>query len=149
MKNIVAALALLFASVAVQAQQPIASGIALPSAARTASVNSADIPNPGFRGVHVVINVTSWTSGTFTPTIQAKTPIGTYYTLLTGSAAASTQVNAALCTSGCVIVLKVFPAAAAVANVSVSDFLPSTWRVQMTGASTPSATFSVSFLLEQ
>lgn len=121
-------------------------GTLLPSAARTAAtVTSADVLNVGWRGVHVIIKVTSWTSGTYTPVIQGKSPLGDYYTLVQGSSAAGTQINTTLCSAGCVIVLKVYPTATQITNAVASDVVPYLWRVQLAGASTPSATFSVSF----
>lgn len=141
--------ALLLCALHASAQQNFY-GVALASAARTAAtVNSADITNTSYRGAHFIINVTSWTSGTYTPVIQGKSPLGTYYTILQGAAGANTVINTALCSSGCTIVMKVYPTAGAITNAASADILPYQWRVQMVGASTPSATFSVSYLSEQ
>ena len=135
MKKIALFVALLLVGVGAFAQQSI-KGTLLPSAARTATANSADISNPVNRGVHVIINVSAYTSGTFTPRIQGKNPItGVYYDILAGNTISSTGVT----------VLKVYPGIAAVANGSASDAIPGTWRFQMTGAATPSATFSAGY----
>jgi hypothetical protein len=112
----------------------------LPSAARTAAtVNSTDFTNNTWRGAHVIINVSAFTSGTYTPRIQAKDPIsGNYYDLLIGPAIAATGTT----------VLKIYPGIVASPNAAASDILPRTWRVQVNGAATPSMTFSVSAFLE-
>lgn len=112
----------------------------LPSAARTAAtVASADQTNSGWRGVHVVINVSAYTSGSYTPYIQSKDPVsGTYYNVLVGNAISATGVT----------VLKVYPGMATIANGAASDFLPRTWRVYFVGASSQSMTFSVGAFLQ-
>lgn len=128
---------LTFSSIS-HAQQNI-QGSLLVSAARTATANSSDRDNVGTRGIHVIVNISAYTSGTFTPTIQGKDPItGTYYTILAGTALNSTGTT----------ILKVYPGITAAANASASDFIPKTWRVSMVGASTPVATFSVGFFAE-
>lgn len=115
-------------------------GTALASAARTAAqVNSADLSNPGARGVHVLINVSAYTAGNYTPKIQAKDPVsGTYYDLLVGVAMSGTGIQ----------VLKIYPGIATVANGAAADILPYTWRVQVNGAAGQSMTFSVAYFTE-
>jgi hypothetical protein len=116
-------------------------GTLLPSLSRTATtVNTTDQSNYQFRGVSVVINVSAFVSGTYTPTIQGKDPVsGTYYTILTGVAISGTGIT----------VLKVYPGITATTNISVSDILPKTWRVTLAGATSPSMTFSVGVMLSQ
>ena len=111
------------------------------SAARTdTTVVSGDFGNFGYRGAHFVVNVSTFTSGTYTPKIQGKDPVsGIYYDILVGSAIASTGTT----------ILKVYPGISAIANGSASDILPSTWRVLMVGASTPNMVLSVAAYLEQ
>lgn len=109
----------------------------LPNLARTAAqVNSADQTNISWRCAHVVVNVPAYTSGNYTPKIQAAVPASptVYYDLLVGPAISSTGTT----------VLKICPSAVALANASSADFLPRVWRVQVNGASTPVMTFSVS-----
>lgn len=116
-------------------------GTALTSAARTVTTASADIVNTSYRGAHVAINVTSFTSGTWTPVIQGKDPVSlNYYDICTGPAIAATGLT----------IVKVYPGiTSAVENApTCNDFLPRTWRVNMVGASTPSATFSVGYLAD-
>lgn len=113
----------------------------LPSAARTAAqVNSADQNNLTWGGVTVIVNVTSFTAGTYTPKIQGKDPVsGNYYDILTGTAIGATGT----------FTLKVYPGITAAANASVSDMLPRVWRVQLNGATGQSMTFSVGANLQQ
>lgn len=128
-------------------------GTLLTSAARTVTTNSADIINTSYRGAHVIINVTVFTTGTWTPIIQGKDPqTGNYYTILTGPPIAATGTW----------ILKVYPSrldgysvdpvlgdlTSGVNLYLVDDFLPRTWRISMVGASTPNATFSVSYLAD-
>lgn len=112
----------------------------LPSASRTAAtVDSADQTNAGWRGVHVIINVSAYVSGAYTPYVQAKDPVsGTYYDILVGSAITATGIT----------VLKIYPGMATISNGASADFLPRIWRVHLVGASTPSMTFSVGAFLQ-
>lgn len=107
----------------------------LTSAARTATVNSADFTNYNARGLHAIINVTSITSTpSIIPFIQGKDPIsGTYYDILEGNPITTTGIN----------ILKVYPGIAAVVNASANDLLPRTYRVRVTHADTDSITYSV------
>jgi hypothetical protein len=142
MKKLLLSIILTAISLSAYAQQSgNISATLLPSAARTAaSVNSADITNSSWKGAHVIITTSAFTSGTYTPTIQGKDPVtGNYYTILTGAAITGTGT----------VVLRVYPGITATANVSASDFLPRVWRVNLVGASTPSMTFSVGAFLEQ
>lgn len=112
----------------------------LPSAARTAAtVDSADQTNSGWRGAHVVLNVSAFTSGTYTLHIQGKDPVsGTYYDILVGTALAATGVS----------IYKVYPGISTVANGSAADILPRIWRVRLVGAASPSMTFSVGAVMQ-
>lgn len=105
------------------------------SAARTASANSADFGNEGYRGVHVVIDATAAAD---TPsvvfTIEGKDPVsGKYYTIL-ASAAITAQGTT---------VLRVFPGATAAANTVANDCIPGTWRVKAVAGDADSLTYSV------
>lgn len=116
-------------------------GTALASASRTVTTASADIVNTSYRGVHVILNVTAYTSGTWTPTIEGKDPVsGNYYLICTGTTISATGTT----------LLKVYPGIfAQVENAPVcNDIVPRTWRVNMVGATTPSATFSVGYFGE-
>lgn len=135
MKRIISLIVLCFACASCFAQVTNTSGSPLPLATYTAAtVNSPDQLNYNYRGAHIIINVVTVTSGTYTPHIQAKDPIsGLYYDLLVGTAISASGVT----------VLKVYPGIATLSNGSASDILPSVWRVQLIGASTPSMVLSV------
>lgn len=113
----------------------------LASAARTTTpINSADQTNVNYRGIAVVINVSAFTAGTYTFSIQGKDSIsGNYYNMLTSAAIGATGVT----------VLRIYPGMSSVANVANGDFLPRVWRIQAVGASGQSMTFSVSGVLAQ
>jgi hypothetical protein len=110
------------------------STVLLSSAARTATVATADQSNPECRGVVVIINVTADpASASVVATIQGKDELsGVYYTILTSAAIAAVGTT----------VLRVFPGATAATNVTANDVLPSTWRVNFVHADTDSITYS-------
>lgn len=109
----------------------------LASAARTATVASADQYNPdGWRGVHVVIDVTAITA---TPsvvfTVQGRDPVsGQYYTILASAAVTATGTT----------VLRIFPGATAAANTVANDCVPPIWRVNAVHGDADSITYTVS-----
>lgn len=107
----------------------------LVSAARTATVSSADLTNHNARGVHVIIDVTldpALASVTFT--VEGKDPVsGVYYTILTSAAIIATGTTA----------LTVYPGVTETANVKESDVIPRTWRVTATHVDADSITYSV------
>lgn len=122
-------------------------GTLLASAARTVTTSSSDVNNTSYRGAHILVNVTSFTSGTWVLTVEGKDPVSaTYYTICTGPTISATGLT----------IVKVYPGLFATvdgATIIVSpavcgDFLPRTWRITMTGATSPSATFSVGYLGE-
>lgn len=139
MKHIL--LALLFACSFAHAQTSNQSMTVLPSAAYTATtVNSGAINNTSWKGGHVIVNISAFTGGTYTPHVQAQDPVSlVWYDILVGTALGATGTT----------ILKVYPGIGVIANGSASDILPLTWRVQMIGASTPNMTFSVSAYLER
>lgn len=107
----------------------------LASAARTATVDSADQTNVNGRGLHVFVDVTAVTATpTITVKIQGKDAVsGTYYDLLEGTAltAVATQT------------LKVYPGLTAVLNEDENDILPRTWRIRVEHTDADSITYSV------
>lgn len=136
-------LALLLVSSLVYAQVAHYYGVAFSRASRTAAqYNSSDIANQQWKGAYVIIATTAYTSGNYTFKVQGKDSLsGSYYDIVAGSAisGAGTQV------------LKIYPgitAATSASVASVSDMLPAVWRVQANGAGGPSATWSVSFVME-
>lgn len=109
--------------------------VLLPSLARTAAtVNTADQLNQSGKGAVVIVDVTAFTSGTYTFTVQGRDPAsGKYYTILTSAALGATGT----------VILRIYPGLTAAANLTASDVLPTAWRVSAAGAATPSMTFSV------
>jgi hypothetical protein len=108
----------------------------LASAARTATVNSDDLANAGYRGVVVVIDVTAIS---LTPsvvfTIKGKSQLGDdYWTILASAAVTATGQT----------VLRVYPGLTAAANLTASDVLPRQWRVEAVHGDADSITYSVS-----
>jgi hypothetical protein len=143
MKRLLTALILLLAACActpasAQSTNSITNVFA-PAAYTASTITSADQVNSWWVGAHVVINVTSYTSGSYTPHIQGKDPqTGAYYDILVG-----TPISAAGIT-----VLKVYPGIGAIASAATPDILPQIWRVELVGASTPSMTLDVTAFLE-
>lgn len=107
----------------------------LASAARTATVDSADQTNHNARGAHVIIDVTAITATpSITPKIQVKDPASAkYYDVLVGVAITAVGTT----------VIKVYPGIAASANAAASDILGRTWRVRVEHADADSITYSV------
>ena len=106
------------------------------SAPRTVTENSADLDNPYGRGAVLVIDVTAASA---TPsvvfTVKGKSALGSdYYTILASAAITGTGQT----------VLRIYPGLTASANVTASDVLPRTWRVEAAHADTDSITYSVS-----
>lgn len=110
------------------------------SAARTATVNSADITTKGARGarLHLEVTAVSGTSATLDVKLQAK--VGGVYIDIAGAAfSQKLQAGGAVTDE-----LVVFPGVAETANESVSDVLPLVWRAVATiTGTTPSWTFAL------
>lgn len=116
-------------------QRSNVNGTALASAARTASVNSADLINHNGRGLHLVIDVTAITGApSITVTIQGKDALsGKYYTILAGAAITAVGTT----------ILRVYPGLLAAANLVANDVLPRSFRVSVVNANADSITYSV------
>lgn len=112
----------------------------LPATAQTgATVNSPAQQNFNFRGAHFVIYVSAYTSGTYTPHIQGYDAVsGQWYDILVGTGITAIGET----------IIKVYPGIAGTANAAANDILPTTWRVQLIGTSTPAMTISVGAFLE-
>jgi len=110
----------------------------LASAARTAAINSDDLPSYGHRGLHLVVDVTAYTAGSITLTIQGKDSVSAvYYTLLASAALAATGTT----------VLKIYPGIPVIANGVANDVMPDTWRVSVAVGGSQSITYSVAAYL--
>lgn len=91
--------------------------------AATTTKNGDDLYSAGYRGVKVVLDMTTVGTGSVTLTIQGKDlASGKYYTLLAGAAVITDSMN----------VYTVFPGAPATGNVSANDQLPQMFRVIVT-----------------
>jgi hypothetical protein len=96
---------------------------------QAANVNSVDLLNGMGKAIKIGVNITaiSGTGPSLTLAIQGKDlSSGQYYTILTSAA-----LNAVAFT-----LLTICPGMVAVANLTVNDFLPRTWRVACTIAGT-------------
>jgi hypothetical protein len=113
---------------AVANQQILASG------AQTTTQTQVDQTNTNYRGIKVVLDMTTVGAGSVTLTIQGKDPTsGKYFTLLAGAAVTTNVTN----------VYTVYPGLTAVANVTANDVLPNTWRILVTANNANPATYSV------
>lgn len=115
------------------------SGTALASAARTATVSSADITNYNGHGLLVFFDCTaSAVTPSITLKIQGKDPAsGKYYTILESAAITGTATN----------VYRVDPLLTAAANTIAKDLVPDTFRITMTHSDADSITYSVGYCL--
>ena len=109
-------------------------GALITAVGATTTQTGTDQQNTGGRGVKVVMNTTAIGSGSVTLSIQGKdTASNAYYTILTGSAVTTNVTN----------VYTIYPGLTAVANVTVTDVLPRTWRVVVTANNGNAATYTV------
>lgn len=113
--------------------------VLLPSAARTVTQTSADIPTLQASNVQVVLDVTNVAaSPSVTVTINGKDPTsGKYFLLLSGAAVVTAVTNR----------YKVGPTIAAVTNVAAQDYLPSVIQIVVTANNANSGTYSVGYVL--
>jgi hypothetical protein len=113
-------------------------GTVFASAARTATVTSADITATAGQGVVVVLDVTAGSTLSLTVAIQRKdVASGKYVTVLTGAAVTGVSTNT----------YKVYPGLTAAANLTVNDVITGTFRVVVTHGNATSATYSVGYAL--
>lgn len=107
----------------------------LASTARTLATTSADLVNYNARGLHLIINVSAYTSGSLVPTLEGKDPIsGNYYSILVGTGIGATGIT----------ILKCYPGIQSIVGAAAADILPRTWRVS---CSAVNATYSISAAL--
>lgn len=113
--------------------------VVLADASRTASVNSADIENRGWRGGNFRINIVSQGTGSITATIQGKDVLtGNYYTILASPAmAANAGEN----------ILKVYPGLTPSANAVSNDSLPRRFRVSVVANNANAVEYSITVSL--
>jgi hypothetical protein len=108
---------------------------ALASAARTVTINSADLTNFNSPGVVVTVDVTVAGTGSITVSLQYKDTLsGQYKTLLTSAAITTISTTT----------LVLFPGVTVAANLAASHPLPRIWRVNVVHNNANSITYSVS-----
>lgn len=108
------------------------------SAARTATVTSRDISNPGFKFLDVVLDVTAAGTGSVTVTINGKDPASAkYFLLLAGAAVTTISTNQ----------YQVGPYVTGAANVKAVRGLPDILQVVLTANNANSLTSSVGIVL--
>lgn len=115
----------------------------LPSALRIATVGSADTPNPGYKGVMVILSVSAASgTGGLQVLIEGRDPLNAGYYVLNATPAAIINVNTA--------VYVLYPGASGVAgNVTQATSLPlpDTWRVAVVHLNATNYTYSVQAVL--
>jgi len=103
-------------------------------AGATTSQTSPDYKNEWGCGARIFVNMTNVGTGSVTLTFQGKDPTsGQYYNILVGAPIVSNTFTQ----------YSIFPGAAAVANSSVNDIVPLTWRIIMTANNANPTTYSV------
>jgi hypothetical protein len=109
-------------------------GALITAAAATTTQTSADYRNSCYRGIKVVLDMTTVGTGSVTLTIQGKdVASGKYFTLLTGAAVITNTTN----------VYTVYPGATVTANVSANDQLPAFFRILVTANNANPTTYTV------
>lgn len=110
----------------------------LPSAARTATVTSADLSNVNSRGIKVTIDVTAVTTSTLTVAIKYKDPAsGKYVSMLASTGLIGTGTTT----------LTIYPGMTASSNAVASDVLPATFQIVATKGDSSSWTYSIGYTL--
>ena len=111
----------------------------LTSAVRAATQTGQDRENRNARGLILIVDVTAVPGvDTVTPKIQGKDQAsGKYYDILTGAAIVGVST----------VVMRIYPGLAAVANLTVNDVLPRTWRFVLTHSAASNFTYSVGGIL--
>ncbi len=114
-------------------------GVALASAARTATNYSEILENDFWRGVKVFIDCTAKANTpSVTFAIQERDQVGGDFKDILTSAAVTDAVTAP-------VVLTVYPGCVAVANTVLNEPLAREWRIKATHADSDSITYSVSY----
>lgn len=112
----------------------------LGSAARTTLQTGTDQVNDNYSGVEVVVDITGYTAGGLTITIQGKDEVsGKYFTLLTSAVLAAAATTR----------LVVYPGVTVAANLAVSTPLSRIFRVNVAVSDATSITYSIGAALLQ
>lgn len=106
----------------------------LASAARTTLQDSADLVNYNARGVVICVDITVYTAGNLTITVQEKSTLsGKYNTILTSAALAAAATT----------FLTIYPGVTVAANVAVSAPLTRIFKVHVAVGDATSITYSI------
>jgi hypothetical protein len=117
-------------------------GTLIPAVAATTTQQSADYYAQNFKGITVVLDVTSIGTASLTVSIQGKDSVtGKYFTLLASSAITANGTTAHIVYPG------ITPATGANANTAVSTILPAAFRVVVTAGNGNPATYTVGAVL--
>lgn len=111
----------------------------LTSLGRTITSTSADIINYNACGLNVILNVTvNGAGGSITLTVDGKDAAsGAYYNLITGAAITAAATGT--------FVYRIQPGLTAVANTTVNDRCPRTFRIVVTANNANSVTYSLGY----
>lgn len=107
------------------------------SAARTTVQDFGDTECRGAGGLIVLIDVTAWTAGSITVTVNGVTPQGKTYPLLASAAIVATGV----------VKLSISPSLTAVANSKANELLPDLVRIHVAVADATPITYAISAVL--
>ena len=111
---------------------------ALSLAARTVATDTGSITNYNARGVLCFINITAWTAGSITVSLQGYDAGNATWVTLGSTAALAAIANT---------YFAVYPGVAAVANVAISLPIPREWRMSVAVGSADSITYSISYTM--
>lgn len=112
-------------------------GTVAASAARTTVQDFGDQETRGAVGLIVLVEVTAWTAGSITVTINGVSPTGTVYPLLTSAALVATGL----------VRLQVSSNLIAAANTKAQECLPDKFRIHVAVADATPITYSISAVL--
>ena len=113
----------------------------LSSALRSATTNSDELENDGYRGVRLIVDISAEDGAvTLTPKIQAIDHLSGNAVDLPGAAFTGLTATGTY-------MLTVYPGIAETANETVDDILPKRWRVAATMSGSTSMTYSISATL--
>lgn len=105
----------------------------------TTNQTSTDQINVQYRGLKIVLNMTTVGTGSVTLSLRGKDlASGQYYTIFTGNNVTTNSIN----------VYTIYPGVVGVTGVSAGDILPRTWNVLVTANNANATTYTVGASLE-
>lgn len=113
-------------------------GAVIIASGATTTQTSSDFFAQNFKGITVVLDMTTVGTGSVTLTIQGKdSASGKYFTLLSGAAVVTNSTN----------VYTIYPGITATTNVSASNILPAWFRILVTANNANATTYTVGAVL--